>query len=105
MGQEKGGNRARAGYAMLCRGGINRQNIFEDEEDYDKFKQVLAESKEKSRFKLYACCLMANHVHLLINPCILKGRADIIKAPHRAQCKPPFRTSNQKRGTGVLSTA
>ncbi len=53
-------------HAMLR--GINRQQIFEDNEDYEKFLQVLAACKKVSQFKLYAYCLMGNHIHLLLQP-------------------------------------
>lgn len=46
--------------------GINQQQIFEDTEDYDKFLDILKEYKAISEFKLYAYCLMGNHIHLLI---------------------------------------
>ena len=46
--------------------GINKQLIFEDEEDYDCFLEILRECKELCNFKIYAYCLMGNHVHLLI---------------------------------------
>ena len=46
--------------------GINQQQIFEDAEDYEKFLGVLKECKEICEFKLYAYCLMGNHIHLLI---------------------------------------
>ncbi|MGI6308202.1 MAG: REP-associated tyrosine transposase [Dethiobacteria bacterium] len=52
-------------YHVLLRG-INRQTIFEDKEDAGKFMQTLGACQEKSGFKLYAYCLMGNHVHLLI---------------------------------------
>ncbi len=52
-------------YHVMLRG-IGKQNIFEDDLDKKKFIQILAESKEKSEFKLYAFCLMNNHVHLLL---------------------------------------
>ena len=42
--------------------GINQQQIFEDEEDYDKFLQILKECKEVSEYRLLAYCLMGNHV-------------------------------------------
>lgn len=51
-------------HAMLR--GINRQQIFEDREDYEKFLTVLKDVKLISGFKLYAYCLMGNHIHLLI---------------------------------------
>lgn len=46
--------------------GINQQQIFEDNEDYDKFLQVIKDCKAICEFKLFAYCLMGNHVHLLI---------------------------------------
>ena len=52
-------------YHVMLRG-INRQQIFEDREDYEKFLSVLKGVKLISGFKLYAYCLMGNHIHLLI---------------------------------------
>jgi REP element-mobilizing transposase RayT len=46
--------------------GINRQNIFEYDEDHSRFIEILAETKEISDMKIYAYCLMNNHVHLLL---------------------------------------
>ena len=52
-------------YHVMLRG-INRQQIFEDGEDCRKFLSVLKDCKTVSGFKLYAYCIMGNHVHLLI---------------------------------------
>ena len=52
-------------YHIVLRG-INQQQIFEDSEDYNKFLQVLKDSKAISEFKIFAYCLMGNHIHLLI---------------------------------------
>ena len=52
-------------YHVILRG-INRQNIFEDDEDKMKFLLILREMKEQCGFSLYAYTLMSNHVHLLI---------------------------------------
>ena len=52
-------------YHIMLRG-INQQLIFEETEDHTKFLSVLSEVKQISGFKLYAYCLMGNHVHLLI---------------------------------------
>lgn len=52
-------------YHVMLRG-INRQQIFEDEEDNQKFLWILKECKEISEFKLLAFCLLGNHVHLLV---------------------------------------
>ena len=46
--------------------GINQQQIFEDREDYEKFLEILKNCKAICGFKLFAYCLMGNHVHLLI---------------------------------------
>lgn len=52
-------------YHVMIRG-INRQIIFEDNEDMYVFMTALKRCKELSDFKLYAFCLMPNHVHLLM---------------------------------------
>ncbi len=52
-------------YHVILRG-INKQRIFEDKQDYQKFIDVLKQTKEVSRFELYSYCLMSNHIHLLI---------------------------------------
>ena len=52
-------------YHVMMRG-INRQEIFEDDEDFLKFLAILKECKGISEFEIYAYCLMPNHVHLLI---------------------------------------
>ncbi len=48
--------------------GVNRQNIFMDDEDRSCFMGVLRRCKELSGFRLHAFALMSNHVHLLIEP-------------------------------------
>lgn len=52
-------------YHVMLRG-INQQQIFEEKEDYEKFIQIMKDCKEISGFKIYAYCLMGNHIHLLI---------------------------------------
>lgn len=54
-------------YHVMIRGNSG-QTIFEHDEDYKKFLEILSETKEKTRYEidLYAYCLMGNHVHLLI---------------------------------------
>lgn len=55
-------------YHVMIRG-INQQQIFEEKEDYLKFIQTLKDCKAISNFKIYAYCLMGNHIHLLIKTC------------------------------------
>ena len=52
-------------YHVIMRG-INRQSIFEDDEDYERFIETLKKYKETSEYKIYAFCLMRNHFHLLM---------------------------------------
>ena len=54
-------------YHVMIRG-INRQNIFEEDEDRLCFMKILDQCKKISGFKLYAFVLMSNHIHLLIEP-------------------------------------
>ncbi len=67
-------------YHIMVRG-INRQCIFEDEEDHIKFLQVLEKYKEICRYEIYAYCLMGNHVHLL-----LKTREEPLEQIMRRLC-------------------
>ena len=46
--------------------GINQQQIFEEDEDYVKFLQIVEYYQAISKYKVYAYCLMSNHIHLLI---------------------------------------
>lgn len=47
--------------------GINKQDIFLDDEDYRRFLKTMLDAKKKSNFEIYAFCLMSNHIHLLLN--------------------------------------
>ena len=46
--------------------GINRQLIFEDDEDMQRFIETLKRYKDECGYSLYAFCLMGNHIHLLL---------------------------------------
>ena len=48
--------------------GVNRQPIFEGEDDYAKFIEVLRGCKDAGHFELFAYCLMENHFHLVLRP-------------------------------------
>jgi putative transposase len=52
-------------YHILTRGN-NRQDVFKDEKDYEKYKEILQRYKDKFRFKLYHYVLMRNHIHLVL---------------------------------------
>ncbi len=52
-------------YHIMIRG-INKQSILEDNEDNQKFLEVLKECKILSEYKIYGYCLMGNHIHALL---------------------------------------
>lgn len=51
-----------ASYHIMSRGN-HRLEIFRDDEDRQVYLSMLAQVKAKHPFKLYAYCLMSNHVH------------------------------------------
>lgn len=53
-------------YHVMLRGS-NHQQIFFDNEDYAYFIQLLDRFRAECGYKLYAYCLMGNHIHLLIS--------------------------------------
>ncbi|MGN7479184.1 transposase [Solibacillus silvestris] len=58
-------------YHVMIRG-ANRQEIFHDEEDRYQFLETLKKYKQQANLKVYAWCLMNNHVHLLLREGIEK---------------------------------
>ena len=52
-------------YHVMLRG-IDRQGIFLDDEDDLRFLSVIRQCHELSGFRLFAYCLMGNHVHMLL---------------------------------------
>jgi putative transposase len=52
-------------FHILTRGN-NRQDVFRDELDYKKYREILDRYKEKYHFRLYHYVLMNNHVHLVL---------------------------------------
>lgn len=52
-------------YHIMLRG-INRQQIFEDEEDRQRLMETLLRYRDECGYTVYAYCLMGNHIHLLL---------------------------------------
>jgi putative transposase len=59
-------------YHWIVRG-MNKKDLFHDERDFRRFRELLAEYKKTYSVLIFHYCLMTNHVHLLI-------RADGLKA-------------------------
>ena len=58
--------KSRSGVYHVMLRGINKQTIFEDDEDKRRFLKTLLKYKEEMNFEIYGYCLMDNHVHLLL---------------------------------------
>ena len=52
-------------YHIMARG-INQQNIFTCDDDYERFLNALTKYCRKSACEIYAYCLIDNHIHLLL---------------------------------------
>ncbi|MDQ0232725.1 transposase [Metabacillus malikii] len=52
-----------ATYHITARGN-RKENLFQDNEDYNKYLSLLKETKETYPFLLHSYCLMNNHIHL-----------------------------------------
>lgn len=52
-------------YHVMCRA-LNKQLLFEDEIDYLRYLQIISTAKKEFSIRVYAYCLMSNHVHLII---------------------------------------
>ena len=53
--------------------GHNKQVVFAATEDYEYYFHNLKEWKKKLGCKIYAYCLIANHIHLIIDPGAYSG--------------------------------
>lgn len=52
-------------YHVILRGNA-KQDIFLNQQDYEKFIKEIGKTKEKYQYELYAYCLMTNHVHMIL---------------------------------------
>ena len=68
-----------AGCFHIINRGNNGMNLFQDELDFRHYLNLLQHYKRRFNMKLYAYCLMSNHVHLLVETKKLK---DLYKAMH-----------------------
>ena len=59
--------------------GHNRQVVFVETGDYERYLETLAQFKDVYGVKVYAFCLMTNHVHLLVAPEEIAGLGQLMK--------------------------
>ena len=62
-------------YHIIQRGN-NRQNIFREDEDFEKFLTLIRECMNKYTSELYHYCLMSSHLHFLIR---ISSREEVAK--------------------------
>ncbi len=84
-------------YHIILRG-INRQDIFFDEEDRLKYLGILREYKAVCGFELYSYCLMDNHIHLLLKV----GDEPLETVVKRISCKFVYWYNLKYQRTGPL---
>jgi putative transposase len=60
--------------------GNRREDIFRDDEDKEKYIKSFQFYRKKYKVKLYAWCLMDNHVHFVVEPQNHKGLAKLFCA-------------------------
>jgi putative transposase len=48
--------------------GNNRERVFRDSKDYDKYLSFLSKYSKEKEVAVLAYCLMPNHIHLLVRP-------------------------------------
>jgi putative transposase len=58
--------RCESGLYHIVLRGINRQDVFYDNGDFQHFLETLGQTKSGQEFEVYGYCLMSNHIHLLI---------------------------------------
>lgn len=58
--------KSETGIYHIINRGINRQNIFNDKEDKERFLETLIKYKDICNYIIYAYCFMDNHTHLLL---------------------------------------
>ena len=68
--------RSESGYYHVLIRGIGKQNIFEDDEDRQRFIETIQRYQKELKFEVHAYCLMGNHVHLLIKD--IEDKLDLI---------------------------
>lgn len=58
--------KSKTGYYHVIMRGINKNDLFLDEEDKQYFLDILVAKKQMREYALHAYCIMDNHVHLVI---------------------------------------
>ncbi len=55
-----------SGYYHFINRGVNKKKIFHDHDDFDFYRSLLREYKERFEISILHYCLMSNHTHLIL---------------------------------------
>src|SRR4051812_20463821 len=69
-------------YHVTQRGNRREQTFFEDD-DYVRYRELLAEAAAKAGAEVWAYCLMPNHVHVIVTPADADGLRRTFADAHR----------------------
>ena len=86
--------------------GNRREAIFFEDGDQEVYRDLLAEQTRKARVDVWACCLMPDHVHLILTPTRADGLGLAVGEAHRRvqysiEC-PASRTCSWRMGMRPL---
>lgn len=79
--------------------GVERRQLFFEDEDYDRFLTLLREGKQRAPVKIYGFCTMRNHFHALIEPETDQALSEYLHWV-TGQYATDFRTKTGTRGLG-----
>ena len=63
--------------------GNRRQETFFDQEDFQHYLELMAQFCRAEQVASWACCLMPNHVHLIVVPWAAESLRRVIGQAHR----------------------
>jgi len=66
--------------------GNRKQPVFKEDTDYRTYLHILIKAKKKYSIRLYAYCLMPNHVHLLADPDVQRDLSAFMHWLNRGYC-------------------
>ncbi|MCQ2609814.1 MAG: transposase, partial [Lachnospiraceae bacterium] len=77
---------------------LNKQMLYDDEHDFLVYLNLLSQTKKEYGIKIYAYCLMTNHVHLVI----CDNKDNISKAMNKLNSRYAMYYNKKNGRTGVV---
>ena len=71
--------KSKSGYYHIMLRGNERRNLFNDDDDKQRFIETIYEKKQGNAYYLHAFCLMDNHVHIMLS----EGIGDVARVMKR----------------------